>query len=123
MKHPKSLYAVEDTLRFCVRDKPNASLQPDVIVVSRRDDGTLAASIVDPHGDHLADARAKLRALAAFAARFDDRFVRVESIAKGGDGTLQVLDLREVDVRDAVLAFTGGKVTALYDDPIARPYP
>ncbi|MGK2850799.1 MAG: DEAD/DEAH box helicase [Candidatus Limnocylindrales bacterium] len=100
-----------------------ASLQPDVIVVSRRDDGTFAASIVDPHGDHLADARAKLRALAAFADRFDDRFVRVESIAKGGEGALRVLDLREAGVRDAVLAFTGGKVTALYDDPIARPYP
>ncbi len=39
-----------------------ASLQPDFIVVSRRSDGTLGASIVDPHGDHLADARAKIRA-------------------------------------------------------------
>ena len=38
-----------------------ASLQPDFIVVSRRTDGTLGASIVDPHGDYLADARAKLR--------------------------------------------------------------
>jgi len=39
-----------------------ASLQVDFIVVSRRDDGSLAASIVDPHGDHLADAKGKLRA-------------------------------------------------------------
>jgi hypothetical protein len=53
-----------------------ASLQPDFIVVSQRDDGTLAASIVDPHGDYLADARAKLHALASFADRFADRFVR-----------------------------------------------
>ena len=30
--------------------------------LTNADDGTLAASIVDPHGDHLADAKAKLRA-------------------------------------------------------------
>ena len=59
-----------------------ASLQPDFIFVSRRSDGSLGASIVDPHGDHLADARAKLRALADFAERFADRFVRVESVAR-----------------------------------------
>ena len=35
------------------------SLQVDFVVISRRDDGTLAAAIVDPHGDHLADAKSK----------------------------------------------------------------
>ena len=38
--------------------------------------GRWRASIVDPHGDHLADARAKLQALAMFAEQFGDRFVR-----------------------------------------------
>ncbi len=33
-----------------------ASLQPDFLVVSRRTTARSAASIVDPHGDHLADA-------------------------------------------------------------------
>ena len=79
-----------------------ASLQPDFIVVSRRDDGSLAASIVDPHGDYLADARAKLRALADFAERFGDRFVRIESVAKADDGSLRVLDLGDPAVRAAV---------------------
>jgi type III restriction enzyme len=100
-----------------------ASLQPDFIVVSRRPDGTLGASIVDPHGDHLADARAKLRALAAFAEQFGDRFVRVESVAKVDDGTLRVLDLGDPQVRAEVQAFDGGKVTALYRSGVARPYP
>ena len=76
-----------------------ASLQPDFIVVSRRSDGSLGASIVDPHGDHLADARAKLRALAAFAEQFGDRFVRIESVAKVDDGSLRVLDLGDPAVR------------------------
>ena len=70
-----------------------ASLQPDFIVVSRRSDGGLGASIVDPHGDYLADARATLQALATLGERHADRFVRIESIAKVDDGTLRVLDL------------------------------
>ena len=100
-----------------------ASLQPDFIVVSRRTDGTLGASIVDPHGDYLADARAKVQALAAFAERFDDRFVRIESVAKVEDGSLRVLDLADPAVRAEVLAFQGGKVTALYESEHSRPYP
>lgn len=100
-----------------------ASLQPDFLVVSQRTDGTLSASIVDPHGDYLADARAKLQALAAFAEGFGDRFVRIESVAKVEDGSLRVLDLGDPAVRADVLAFQGGKVTALYQSEHSRPYP
>jgi hypothetical protein len=100
-----------------------ASLQPDFVIVSRRSDGSFGASIVDPHGDHLADARAKLRALAAFADLHGHSFVRIESIAKAGDGSLRVLDLSMPAVRAEVLAFSGGKVTALYESDAARPYP
>ncbi len=99
-----------------------ASLQPDFIIVSRRSDGTLGASIVDPHGDYLADARAKLHALAMFAERYSDRFVRVESVARVEDGTLRVLDLADAAARTAVLAFQGAKVTALYESEDSRPY-
>ena len=100
-----------------------ASLQPDFIIVSRRGDGTLGASIVDPHGDYLADARAKLQALARFAGQFSDQFVRIESVAEVEDGSLRVLDLADPAVRAAVLAFEGGKVTALYQSENARPFP
>jgi len=99
-----------------------ASLQPDFIILSRRTDETLGASIVDPHGDYLADARAKLQALAEFAERFGDQFVRIESVAKVDDGTLRVLDLADPAGRNAVLAFQGGKVTALYQSEQSRPY-
>jgi type III restriction enzyme len=116
--------ATPASLRIAYQDDEGewASLQPDFIVVSRRDEGSLAASIVDPHGDHLADARAKLRALADFAERFEDQFVRVESIAKATDGTLRVLDLSQSDVRAAARAFEGGKVSALYDSEQSRPF-
>jgi hypothetical protein len=98
------------------------SLQPDFLIVSRRSDGSLGASIVDPHGDYLADARSKLRALADFAEGYGDRFVRIESVAKVDDGSLRVLDLQDAAVRAEVLAFEGAKVSALYESAVARPY-
>jgi len=98
------------------------SLQVDFIVVSRRTDGQLAASIVDPHGDYLADAWAKLRALADYAERFGDRFVRIESIAKASDGTLRKLDLLNNKVRHAVRTFGGGKVSVLYESAGSEEY-
>jgi hypothetical protein len=100
-----------------------ASLQPDFVFVSRRQDGSFGAAIVDPHGDHLADARAKIHALARFAEVFSARFIRVESVAKGEDGSLRVLNLGDPAVRADVLAFEGGKVTALYQSERSRPYP
>lgn len=117
--------ATPASLRIAYQDDNDdwASLQPDFIIVSRRSDGALGASIVDPHGDHLADTRAKLRALAEFAERFGDRFVRIESIAKVDDEALRVLDLTRPEVRHAVQTFGGGKVTALYESEESRPYP
>ncbi len=49
--------AMPNALRIAYRDDAGSwtSLQVDFLVVSRRDDGTLAVSIVDPHGDHLGD--------------------------------------------------------------------
>ena len=90
-----------------------SSAQMDFLIVARRDDGTLAASIPDVHGDYLGDAKAKLRALADFA---DDGhlFLRVQSIAKAADGNLRCLDLLDTSVGKAVRAFEGGKIAALY---------
>lgn len=97
------------------------SLQVDFLIVSRRDDGELAASIVDPHGDHLAYALAKLKGQAMFAERFQDRFVRVVSVAKGSDGALRSLDLLAESVRESVREIGGAKAS-LYDSDIADPY-
>ncbi len=111
-------------LRIAYQDDASTwtSLQVDFIIVSRRDDGSLGISIVDPHGDHLADARAKLLALADYAEQYEGQFVRIESVAEGADGSLRKLDLREAKVREAVRAFRGGKVSALYESPVALPF-
>jgi hypothetical protein len=116
--------AMPNTLRIAYRDDAGswASLQVDFLIVSRKDDDSLAASIVDPHGDHLADAKGKLRALADFAETHGHRFIRVVSIAKGSDGSLRALDLLEPQIRQAVQEFDGAKVTALYDSDASEPY-
>jgi hypothetical protein len=116
--------ATPNSLRIPYQDEASkwSSLQIDFLIVSRRDDGALAASIVDPHGDHLADAKAKLRALADFADNHGDRFLRIQSVAKATDGTLRSLDLLDADVRKAVRTFEGGKVSALYQSKHATPY-
>lgn len=86
------------------------SMQPDFIFFATRNDGALAASIVDPHGHHLGDALGKLQGLAAFAERFAEQFLRIEAISKntkgdlGSDtkGALVMLDLTEPSVREIV---------------------
>lgn len=98
------------------------SLQPDFLIVSKRDDGTLGVSIVDPHGDHLADAKNKLKALARYAERFANQFVRVESITQASDGSLRSLDLLEEAVRQAVDEFEGAEVGKLYEGLSSLPY-
>ena len=116
--------ATPSALRIAYKDDADkwGSLQVDFIIISRRDDGTLAASIVDPHGDHLADAKAKLRGIAEYAERFGHRYIRIESIAKVTDGRLRSLDLLDAKVRDAVRKFEGGKVTVLYESASATDY-
>ncbi len=116
--------ATPDSLRIAYQDESGkwSSLQSDFLIVSRLDDGTLAASIVDPHGDYLADAKAKLRALADFAEQYGKRFLRIESVAKAADGTLRFLDLQDAKVRRAVRDFEGGKTSPLYNADHSAPY-
>ena len=66
-------------------------------------------SIVDPHGDHLADAKFKLRALSDYAETYGNELLRIESVAKVGEDVLRTLDLQDPKVREAVRAFEGGK--------------
>ena len=108
-----------------------SSVQVDFVIVSRRDDGQLGVSLVDPHGTFLADGRAKLRALADYAGRFGGvavegepdwaPLVRVDAIAEV-DGTVRVLDLLDTAVRQAVLDFEGSDLAALYASPHARDF-
>ena len=98
------------------------SLQPDFLIISRRSDGSLGASIVDPHSDHLADAQAKLNALVDYAERYGDEYVRIDSLAENSDGELVALDLQNATVREAIRNFDGSKISGIYDSDAARHY-
>ena len=84
-------------------------------------DRKIRASIVDPHGHHLADALPKLRGLADFAEGHGDSYYRIESIARVANGVLRVLDLTDPDVRAAVKCHKGN-VQALFTGSSARDY-
>lgn len=76
-------------------------------------------SIVDPHGEHLADALPKLIGLADFAETYDQDIHRIESVARV-DGVYRVLDLKESRVRSPVRAAAEAK--ALYASDVAADY-
>ncbi|MFL5759532.1 MAG: DEAD/DEAH box helicase [Thermomicrobiales bacterium] len=77
-------------------------MQPDFIFFSRREDGSLGASIVDPHGDHLADALPKLQGLAEFAVTYGNHFQRIEAISQIDKKELRMLNLLDPSVCKAV---------------------
>lgn len=78
-----------------------------------------AASIVDPHGDHLADAMPKLVGLADFAETYGDALMRVEAISKVDD-ELRMLNLKDAWVREAVR--TAKEAKGLYRGEVAVRY-
>lgn len=88
------------------------ALYPDFIMVHVTDEGVLA-SLIDPHGHHLADAAAKLRGLCEYAAQHGGDFARIWSVAEIDDQLL-ALDLKSEAVRDAVSSLTDGGVRDLY---------
>ncbi len=116
--------ATANSVRIPYRDDARkwASLQIDFLIISRGNGDTLTASIVDPHSAHLADAKIKLRALADFAELHGHRFARIQALSRVPDGTIRLLDLLDVSVREAVRAFEGGEVSALYQGERARVY-
>lgn len=94
-------------------------LRPDFVFFSEGNDGTIAASIVDPHGHHLGDALPKLRGLAAYAARHGQHYQRIDAVTKIG-GSFRVVDLTEASVRAAVADATDA--ASLYQGAHAADY-
>ena len=95
------------------------TVRPDFVFFAENDDGTIGASIVDPHGHHLGDALPKLRGLAAYAERHGAHFQRIDAVARIDD-TLRVLDLTEASVRAAVAS--ASDAAGLYQGEHATDY-
>ena len=84
------------------------------------DSENMKVSIVDPHGQHFADALPKLRGLAEFAAKHGESFHRIESVARIQEGTLRVLDLTIPSIREAITE--AEDTEALYLGDLANDY-
>lgn len=114
--------AAADSLGIAYQDVGTAnwrSMHPD-FVFFHDVGGRVVASIVDPHGHHLPDAKQKLRALAQFAAKYGPHFHRIESLAEV-DGKMRVIDLKPANVRETILRGSD-TAQALYKSDIAADF-
>ncbi|WNB85762.1 hypothetical protein [Cellulomonas sp. ATA003] len=80
-------------------------LAPDFVFVDQVA-GQLVASLVDPHGTHLADAVDKLKGLAHYAATHADAYHRIQSVALVDEHYL-LLNHKDPQIRDAIATFEG----------------
>lgn len=78
-----------------------SAMHPDFVFFAPNSDGVLSASIVDPHGHHLADAPAKLRGLADYAHDHGEDYDRILGVIKM-NGAFYQLNLKNPDVRSAL---------------------
>lgn len=81
--------------------------------------GEVKASIIDPHGDYLADALPKLRGLSRFVLQYGMAFHRIEAVAKIDRKNYMMLDLQDSKVRERIE--TVDTVEELYR-AVGRPY-
>ena len=84
------------------RDDGYGKMHPDFVFLHEDEDGRLQASLIDPHGHHLADAAPKLRGLAAYAERHGGDYARVVAVVKATGGQFRMLDLTDPSVRGAL---------------------
>jgi hypothetical protein len=87
-------------------------LSPDFIFIhSVR--GRLRASLIDPHGTHLADAVPKLQGLANYAEVHAEEFQRIQSVAKV-DGSYLMINHQDPATREAVRAYSGTDAAEIF---------
>ena len=94
------------TIPYRLSDESWAGLHPDFILFRRASDGTLSASIVDPHGTHYDDAVPKLRGYAAYAQMHPSAFRSLLAIDRL-NGVILAVPMHDSGVR--------GRVTALIE--------
>lgn len=104
-----------ESLAVAYEEGDTKLVRPDFLFFSLLDDGTVGASIVDPHGFHQGDSLPKLEGLAKYAEQFGSHFHRIEAVAKV-DGEMRGLDLLDKATRDSIADArkTGSPVDSLY---------
>lgn len=95
------------------------SLAPTSCFFGQRQDGSVVADIVDPHGWHLADSLPKPHRLARHAEANGNFYGRIEAVSEV-DGRYRLLDPTNPDVRAAVYGAASAK--AAYTGPLSAAY-
>jgi type III restriction enzyme len=112
--------ASQDSLGVIYEDGTEVKiLRPDFIFFAQRQNGTIVADIVDPHGMHFGDALPRLRGLARYAEENAGIFRRIEVVAQVGN-KFRTIDLTEAPARAAVLA--AKTVREVYEHDVAIDY-
>lgn len=101
--------ASQDSLGIVYDEAGDAKImRADFIFFRQQTEGVIIADIVDPHGHHLADSLPKLQGLARYAETHGANFGRIEAVAEV-DGAYRFINLKDADVRAAVLQFENAK--------------
>ena len=102
-----------------IDNKTYAILRPDFIFFSEKDDKSIEANIIDPHGFHLSDALPKLKGMVEYSVAHGDLYTRIEAIAQIGD-KFRSLNLKNLDVQTAIKKAENAK--SLYEGILANDY-
>lgn len=98
------------------------NMYPDFIFFQQMPDGSIGRAIVDPHGDWLGDAVAKLKGYVAYLKDHPDMFVSVQVVADEKGGTYRYLDLMLPSVQKAIEEFSGSSAKELFTGKLSKPY-
>jgi hypothetical protein len=112
--------ASQDSLGVTYKDGDDIKIaRPDFIFFAKRQDGSIVADIVDPHGIQFGDALPRLKGLARYAEENPGIYRRIEVVARVGN-KFRAIDLTEASERAAVLA--AKTVREVYERDIATEY-
>jgi type III restriction enzyme len=101
-----------------LEDEQYKIVRPDFVFFAEQG-GNVVVDLVDPHGLHLVDALPKLQGLAAYAESYGSAYRRIESVTEAC-GKLRVLDLKRIEVRQAIKAATSAK--GVFEGALASDY-
>lgn len=120
-RNPSS--ATENALSIPYRkaDDTWTTAQPDFIFFQRKADGTVIASVVDPHGTQFNDGIERLRGFATFVESYPDAFAGFESLAHNKAGDMMKLNLLDKATRDAIRG-DGATDESLFNGDYATKY-
>lgn len=96
------------------------NMYPDFLFFRKVGD-TVKCAIVDPHGDWMGDSIARLQGYVVYLKDHPDMFSTVLAVTDEG-ATCRYLDLKQANVQDAIMSFTGNTAKTLFTGPLSKEY-